>query len=391
MTKTRFGSDCPILFVSAQTGTGLATLSDAIKSITATLPERSTNGAMHIAFDHCFLVKGQGAVFTGTVISGTIRKGQKVIFPYTRESGEVRSIQKFRIPSDSATQGDRVGICIPGINTDKERGDIYADLNQLMSSSLVVFAVRRIRFYKLDIASGANFHIAIGHTHCMGTPYFFKPATHEGAASTSTYVHSHGSLLGSGGLASTLESGALRLTEVFGKPTKFDFIEQVNSIDNDEIFYCALVFSKAILCLPGSLMIASKLDLDGEHQSCRLAFYGKALPLVSKDVLSTRIIKVKTKEGFIDRQQGDDNVYLVRGLLKKGGGGIDRYIGRSLTHDPTGIHGVIESTFGKSGLLRVSFDSALPCDCLGSKVLVDIEKPALAKILERVYSVSVVV
>lgn len=40
--------------------------------------------------------------------------------------------------------------------------------------------------------------------------------------------------------------------------------------------WAVLAFDRPILCLPGSVMISTKFDLDIEHagSSCRIAFYG---------------------------------------------------------------------------------------------------------------------
>jgi selenocysteine-specific elongation factor len=386
MSKTTFGGDCPIVFVSSLSGVGLNTLRDQVRFITTSLPLRDPSGLFHFSFDHAFSVKGQGSVFTGTVISGSVRKGQKLIFPYTRETGEVRSIQKFRVPAEFASQGDRVGLCIPGVSSDKERGDIYSDTTPTITSTVIIFVVRRIRFYKMGIKNGSNFHIAIGHNHCMGIPYFFKS---RGSAPTIGDINggssSSQSLLGKGGSCSVLNRDmSVMEKELTVSGSKFDLIEDMSAITNEQSLYCAVVFSKPVTCLPGSLMIASKLDLDEDHQSCRLAFYGKALPILSKEVLTTKIVKQKIKAGIIDRQHHDDCTYLVRGLLKKGGGGVDRYIGRTLIHESSRSEGRIDSTFGKAGLLKVIFPTKLPHNSVGTQVSITVEKPALAKILDRV-------
>lgn len=46
-----------------------------------TLPERSVDGPFSFAIDHCFAVKGQGTVITGTALGGSIKVGQDIEFP----------------------------------------------------------------------------------------------------------------------------------------------------------------------------------------------------------------------------------------------------------------------------------------------------------------------
>lgn len=45
------------------------------------LPQRRPDGPLHFAIDHCFPIKGQGTVLTGTVLSGSFKVGQEVEFP----------------------------------------------------------------------------------------------------------------------------------------------------------------------------------------------------------------------------------------------------------------------------------------------------------------------
>mmetsp|Transcript_17826 Transcript_17826/g.17063 ORF Transcript_17826/g.17063 Transcript_17826/m.17063 type:complete len:86 (+) Transcript_17826:492-749(+) len=77
------------------------------------VPKRSQAGTFLFSIDHCFQVKGQGTVLTGTILKGAIKVGDTVELPAHKIQKKVKSMQMFRKPVQMAQQGDRVGICLP--------------------------------------------------------------------------------------------------------------------------------------------------------------------------------------------------------------------------------------------------------------------------------------
>ena len=81
LSKTKF-KDAPIVPVAAKIGgheetgnsesLGMADLIESLKRMTY-LPTRDPNGAFVFAVDHCFSIKGQGTIMTGTVLNGSIQ------------------------------------------------------------------------------------------------------------------------------------------------------------------------------------------------------------------------------------------------------------------------------------------------------------------------------
>lgn len=53
---------------------GIKELIEAL-TLTAYIPQRNSKGPFIFAVDHCFLIRGQGTVLTGTVVSGRIAVG----------------------------------------------------------------------------------------------------------------------------------------------------------------------------------------------------------------------------------------------------------------------------------------------------------------------------
>jgi selenocysteine-specific elongation factor len=50
-----------------------------------TIPKRNPDGALLFAIDHCFPIKGQGTVLTGTVLSGSMKVGMEIDFPELKQ------------------------------------------------------------------------------------------------------------------------------------------------------------------------------------------------------------------------------------------------------------------------------------------------------------------
>merc|ERR1719189_507718 len=80
LSKTRF-KDSPIVSVSAKvdgsetdttsTSIGIDDLIERLKEMTFQ-PSRDPSGPFIFSVDHCFIIKGQGTVMTGTVLSGSV-------------------------------------------------------------------------------------------------------------------------------------------------------------------------------------------------------------------------------------------------------------------------------------------------------------------------------
>jgi selenocysteine-specific elongation factor len=76
MKATKF-KDCQIVAVAACPGeneepVGISDLMNTL--ITSSfVPQRNNQGSLLFAVDHCFAIKGQGTVMTGTVLQGSVK------------------------------------------------------------------------------------------------------------------------------------------------------------------------------------------------------------------------------------------------------------------------------------------------------------------------------
>eukprot|EP01017_Pseudomicrothorax_dubius_P011967 TRINITY_DN14646_c0_g1_i2.p1 TRINITY_DN14646_c0_g1~~TRINITY_DN14646_c0_g1_i2.p1 ORF type:complete len:161 (-),score=39.33 TRINITY_DN14646_c0_g1_i2:33-515(-) len=82
--RSKFGAGVPIVPISAGTATSPSQNVDIlIQTVLSQInvPQRNDKGPFFFMIDHCFPLKGQGSVVTGTVIQGSTRIGDEVDFP----------------------------------------------------------------------------------------------------------------------------------------------------------------------------------------------------------------------------------------------------------------------------------------------------------------------
>lgn len=108
----------PIIAVSARTGAGLDELKREIARLSADVPARDTEALFRLPVDRVFVMKGFGAVVTGTLIAGKIKKEEEVeVFP-SRRRARVRGIQVHGAATDQAIAGQRTALNLAGVQTD---------------------------------------------------------------------------------------------------------------------------------------------------------------------------------------------------------------------------------------------------------------------------------
>jgi len=136
-------------------------------------------------------------------------------------------------------------------------------------------------------------------------------------------------------------------------------------VDKEPICYARLQFEKPVICPPHSLLIGSKLDFDAHAPNCRLAFFGRILTSVRADLGSKviNVIKMKQKTGVLERvDKHDQRIYVCKDLFNAETD-IETFLGLKVIHQKTGIMGVIESTFGQGGKVKINFEKELNINC----------------------------
>jgi selenocysteine-specific elongation factor len=119
---------------------------------------RSVGEPFLMAADHCFPIKGQGTVVTGTVLRGAVRVGDAVEVVELATTHKVKAIQVFHRPVDAAQQGDRIGVNLVGLDPASFERGIVAQPRSVPAARAVIGLVERIPYFKGDCASKSKWH-----------------------------------------------------------------------------------------------------------------------------------------------------------------------------------------------------------------------------------------
>lgn len=324
--------------------TNLSALIDALTN-NLVLPQRNLAGSFYFAIDHCFSIKGQGTVLTGTVLHGSVAVNQVIELAGLDVEKKVKSLQMFKKPVQKAIQGDRLGICVTQLDPSLVERGVACAPGTAVTISCALARVDKIRFFKGQIKNRGNFHLTIGHFTTMATVQFFHVAT----------------------AADEKESADTGDGIPFNWDREYAYSDELYPISKEHPVHtqwALLEFVKPLTCRKGSIIIGSKLDSDIHLNSCRLAFSGN-LCLLRDDInLATpegrarlKVCKQKVRVGSVDRVVDDYNV-IGKDLFSKETD-MSQFIGLKVTLD-TGEEGRIEGGFGKGGKFKVYFPQGLP-------------------------------
>jgi len=333
----------------------------------------------HFAVDHCFPIKGQGTVLTGTCLSGSARPNDMVEFPTLATQKKVKGLQMFRRKANVVQQGDRAGICVSNFDAKLMERGIIASPGTVKLIRGAIAVVRKVRFFKGGLSSGAKFHVSVGHTTVMATVSFW------GAREIATQVEEGSEKKNASNNAQKKSFGKSSLggsADLAGLPRlKFDwnqdFLHQDNYLDvlpaDDErsvdskmpLHWARLEFLTPVYCPMDSLVIGSRLDSEVNANACRLAFSGRLVERydAKSDHGRLKSYTKKEKAGSVCRL-GDpyrrlDDGKIVRyevfgtDLFKKETN-MTQFVGLLIETD-RGDVGSIQSSFGTSGKFRVNF------------------------------------
>jgi selenocysteine-specific elongation factor len=130
----------PMVAVSALTGAGLDELKSALAQVASEATARNSAALTRLPIDRVFTMKGFGAVVTGTLVAGTIRKEDELeLFPAGKRV-RVRGVQVHGSPAEAAVAGQRtaLNLNLAGLSTeDLARGMTLATPDTFRSRSRV--------------------------------------------------------------------------------------------------------------------------------------------------------------------------------------------------------------------------------------------------------------
>ncbi|XP_040889159.1 selenocysteine-specific elongation factor [Toxotes jaculatrix] len=362
LENTRF-KECPVIAVAAKPGgpeapdteepQGVPELIELLKKQTY-LPRRDPGGDLLMAVDHCFSIRGQGTVMTGTILQGSLAINDTVEIPALKVTKKIKSVQRFRKPVSGAMQGDRVGVCVTQFDPKLLERGVVCTPGSLRTLYAAVISVRKIGYFKGSLATRAKFHITVGHETVMAKVTFFGLPP-VGASELPSDTKPPPSL------PCSVETPFTFDREYFYQDEYITGQGETSSGPDPEQ-WALLEFERPVTCPPLCLVIGSKLDTDIHANACRLAFQGRLLQgFEDKSYAETalprlRIYKTKHKEGQVERVS-DDYTVIGRNLFKKETN-LQLFVGLKVTLS-TGESGVIEGGFGQSGKFKIRIQEGL--------------------------------
>ncbi len=123
----------------------------------------SKDGSPQIVIDHCFDVKGVGAVILGKIAQGKIKVYENLkLFPKGADV-VVKSIQMHDDTVEDAVSPARVGLAVKGVVPDDvQRGDVLCMPNTMLISQEIEIDYVQSKFFKDVISENQMFLVSIG-------------------------------------------------------------------------------------------------------------------------------------------------------------------------------------------------------------------------------------
>lgn len=262
---------------------GMAELLDKLSELDE--PKRvGTAEPLLMAVDHCFSIKGQGSVATGTLLRGTLQLNQLVELVGHHSTHKVKSMEVFKKRVKSVSQGERVGVLLPSLDASLVERGLLAQPNSVPFASSIIVSLQKIRYYKREVETGSKIHISIGHfTSLAKITLFEAPSFHSTSQlASSSSLQQEKSEAPREGTESTSESTKNSALPPFVITQDYPLLKVI-AADKSTSCYALLQLEKGLPVPSGSLYMASRLDADVNTPSCRLAFYGHVLAFVQSD------------------------------------------------------------------------------------------------------------
>jgi selenocysteine-specific elongation factor len=224
-------------------------------------------------------------------------------------------------------QGDRAGICVTQFDAHLLERGLVSSPGLLPTAYAIIIALKKIRFFKGEIVSGAKFHVSIGHSTILSTITLFN-------------------------------------TEIIDEK-KFSYDDQysyLQSLGEENEAFALLEFDHPLVIALNSKVLGSKLDTDVHTTSCRLAFEGHLEVALTSEKYKTedlnrlQVFKIKEKSGLIER--ANNEMELIGKNMFKKETNIHLFDGFKVKLS-SGQTGVMDGPFGQSGKFKVRLDQPL--------------------------------
>ncbi|PIC54268.1 hypothetical protein B9Z55_003587 [Caenorhabditis nigoni] len=271
-------------------------------------PKRDTKSEFLIAIDHCFAIKGQGTVLTGTVIRGILKLNAEIEFASLAERRRVKTLESWKQRVSHVAAGNRAAFLVsPSFDESRFSRCISGAPGALKPTTHVLATVDPIQFFRKSINSKSKIHVAVAFETVMAECQFLRDA----------------------------DSGE-----------EFEVLPAL-------LAPCQvlLIFEKSIF-LPENYSIpfmAARLEQQ-PGQGCRFAFSGE---IFRKNAENLKRFSRKLRKGTVERVEKDGYSAICTGMFKAE---TNFEIFRNFQIiTSSGPRGTIEGAFGKSGKFRVTF------------------------------------
>jgi len=118
----------PILAVSAQTGTGMPALREAMERALRDEDPPPPAGPFRLPVDRAFVIKGHGVVVTGTAVSGSVREGDTLRLLPSGPLVRVRAVEAHGVAVERGHRRQRLALNLAGLERSQvTRGAVVCD------------------------------------------------------------------------------------------------------------------------------------------------------------------------------------------------------------------------------------------------------------------------
>ncbi len=158
-----FLGDAPVVEVSAETGAGLETLKATLGELLDATQPRAADGVARLPVDRSFVMKGFGAVVTGTLVAGTLSEGQIVEVVPGGKKGRIRGLQVHHHKASEVVAGSRTAVNVQGLDcADVPRGSTLVEPGGLSGTVRAWARVRLLDTAPKGLRNGGPVHFHQG-------------------------------------------------------------------------------------------------------------------------------------------------------------------------------------------------------------------------------------
>ncbi len=162
-----------VIPVSARTGQGLDTLTQALAGLEASLAPVRSQDLFRLPVDRVFTMHGSGTVVTGTMIAGSVSVGDTVELYPRGLSSKVRGLQSHGTAVKTAPAGRRTAVNIPDLQVeDVNRGDVLSFPETLFPSLRWVIEITCLSSSPRALRHRAEVHFHHGAREMQARLYF---------------------------------------------------------------------------------------------------------------------------------------------------------------------------------------------------------------------------